>query len=258
MQRYSIMAVVLMVCLTVVYLNFQHTNGCSSGGDEDVKMYIEALNKRLLKAESENIQNKLLLDKFIEKVQSKIIHLEKLELKELQESAIGEAVRVTLRLAQQPLPVMPVYDVSSAFKSAEELADAIDDIFERVSSGKDTAGGGSTGGIGEKSGLDTTYGAEETQLSEEKPIMSDKAATKKCTHWKEKFGVVVGVSWGNAPVDIQEKWIQLSCDYHLVGGASAEEQEEEYFELANELVDRGEEADAGEEVEGEESENEGI
>jgi len=52
-QRYAALVAVLMICLTVIYLNFQHTSGCTTSGDEDVKMYIESLNKRLLKAESE-------------------------------------------------------------------------------------------------------------------------------------------------------------------------------------------------------------
>jgi len=182
-----------------------------------------------------------LLDKFIEKVQSKIIRLENLELKELQETAIGEAVKVTLKLAQQPIPAMPVYDLGAAYQNAEELADAIDDIFERVSkNGADGSRG--DGGTGAADGAYGFGSAEET-LREAAPEISDKEATKKCNGWKEKYDVVVGVSWGTSPVDVQEQWIQLSCDYHLVGGASAEEQEEEYFELANELVEGEEEED---------------
>jgi hypothetical protein len=139
---------------------------------------------------------------------------------------------VTLRLSEQPLPAMPEYDLGTAFKNAEELADAIDDIFERVS--KKSAAEGAEGA---GDALDYGFGAGAEGGTEKKPEISDKEATRKCIEWKEKYSVVIGVSWGTAPMEVQEQWIALSCDYHLVGGASAEEQEEEYFELANELVD---------------------
>lgn len=56
-QKFLILAIVLMVCLTVIYLNFQHSSNCTgnNSNDEDVKMYLESLNKRLLKAETQVI-----------------------------------------------------------------------------------------------------------------------------------------------------------------------------------------------------------
>ena len=57
-QRYTVLIVALMVMLTVIYVNYTHTskctqNGVGSSGDEDTKMYLESLNKRLLEAESQ-------------------------------------------------------------------------------------------------------------------------------------------------------------------------------------------------------------
>lgn len=220
-HKYTILIVVLMICLTVVYVNFQHTSGCSAMGDEDVQMYIESLNKRLLKAESQNIQNRLLLDRFMDKVQSKIIRLEKLELKELSDVAVDEAVKVTLQLASQPLPAMPEYDLGTEYQNAEELADVIDDIFEKARDKKNTKGSVDI--------ADYAYGYGAQEERHGGVGVSDAAASEKCTGWKKIYGIQVGVSWGSAPMDVQEKWIQLSCDYHLQspgeGGPSARDYE---------------------------------
>ena len=54
-QKYTALVVALMVMLTIVYINYTHTSSCNQvvNADEDMKMYIEALNKRLLEAESQ-------------------------------------------------------------------------------------------------------------------------------------------------------------------------------------------------------------
>lgn len=145
-----------------------------------------------------------MLDQFISKVQSKLMKLELSELHELQQSATDEAVKVALKLSMQPLPAMPQYEVS---KKAESLADFIDDILEKVPNQADAYG---------------SKAAEEEWYSEEKSNIPDAEATATCMAWKEKYNVVVGVSWGTLPSEIQEKWIVYSCDYHLLDEAEEE------------------------------------
>jgi len=45
--------------------------------------------------------------------------------------------------------------------------------------------------------------------------ISDAEAQKTCTEWKDKYSVVIGVSWGSLPYDLQQKWMSYSCDYHM-------------------------------------------
>ena len=53
-SRYTVLILALMLGLTVIYLNYSHTSGCNQAdGVEDMKMYVDALNKRLLEAESQ-------------------------------------------------------------------------------------------------------------------------------------------------------------------------------------------------------------
>jgi len=46
----------IIIALIMTYLNFQHATNCTNDtgtNDEEVKLYIEALNQRLLQAESQ-------------------------------------------------------------------------------------------------------------------------------------------------------------------------------------------------------------
>lgn len=51
--------------------------------------------------------------------------------------------------------------------------------------------------------------------SETKLTITDAEANKQCIEWKNQYEVVIGKSWGNLPHDLQQKWLQYSCDYHL-------------------------------------------
>ncbi len=45
--------------------------------------------------------------------------------------------------------------------------------------------------------------------------LSDSDARHICSDWKNEHNVVVGVSWGSLPFQLQQKWMQYSCDYLL-------------------------------------------
>ena len=45
--------------------------------------------------------------------------------------------------------------------------------------------------------------------------LTDAEATAQCTEWKTMHNVIIGVSWGSLPFDLQKKWLEISCDYHL-------------------------------------------
>jgi len=45
--------------------------------------------------------------------------------------------------------------------------------------------------------------------------LSDADARHICAEWKKEHNVVVGVSWGSLPFQLQQKWLQYACDYLL-------------------------------------------
>jgi hypothetical protein len=45
--------------------------------------------------------------------------------------------------------------------------------------------------------------------------LSDADARHICSDWKAEHNVVVGVSWGSLPFQLQQKWVQYACDYLL-------------------------------------------
>lgn len=45
--------------------------------------------------------------------------------------------------------------------------------------------------------------------------LTDSESTKQCGEWRTDYSVIPGVSWGSLPFDLQKKWLEYSCDYHL-------------------------------------------
>lgn len=104
---------------------------------------------------------------------------------------------------------MPDFSLDSNYFDPEKLADVIDDVFGRPENSNSNK---------EYSALDRFTDDKEyleEQPSKETPLISDAEASKTCTEWKDKYNVVVGVSWGDLPYDLQQKWLEYSCDYHL-------------------------------------------
>ena len=177
-----------------------------------------------------------MLDKFIAKIQSKIILLEAKELHELQQISLDEAVKVALKLTSQELPAMPEYELKEELvDNPELLADIIDDTLEKVSPDSLESGGSSEeekeneyySSIADKS---NNFGKPDNEVKSE------------CMEMQQKYAVNVGISWGTLPSSLQSKWIDYGCDYHLQhkqqlqqgnNGVEEEEEEEEIGGLNN-------------------------
>jgi len=188
------------------------------------------------------MRNSLLLDKLIDHIQKKLYIIEEEEMKELHILSEEIAIRTSLKLIQHPLPPMPDYSINPSYKDGQELADMVDDILSSVSAeseseseseysesnrdddkllnGKrDTTGNGM--GNGNSIGLDDD--SMKNMIKEEKKsidamdsmTLSDAEASALCMQYKKEYNVDPGVSWGTLPYDLQEKWIQYSCDYHI-------------------------------------------
>jgi hypothetical protein len=147
------------------------------------------------------------MEKLLHTLQLKLIKLEEAELVEVVKMSKDEAVRLALVLAGQPAPPMPEFELDPKFQDAEDLADAIDDVFGK-SGGKDD--------YNEKSwdkyddDVDTPDSGSSAELT-----LTDAEATAICLEWKTKYSVVKGVTWGNLPYDLQQRWLKYACDYHI-------------------------------------------
>ena len=107
---------------------------------------------------------------------------------------------------------MPDFELEDKYKSKEKLSDLIDDITGKVDDKYlDKYGYDDDYGKKKKSGdASSSSGDGKSDLT-----LSDEEAKKLCKEWKTNYSVITGVSWGNLPYDLQQKWIANSCDYHL-------------------------------------------
>ncbi len=149
------------------------------------------------------------MNKVFRGLQSNLFKLEKQEYDELIKISKDEAVKTALYLASHPAPPMPEFDLDPQFEDAEKLADVIDDIF-----GKE---------LDDKSALENMFDGKMDVREKELPQLTDSESSKVCSEWKSKYNVIVGVSWGDLPYDLQQKWLSYSCDYHMKGENSVAE-----------------------------------
>lgn len=164
------------------------------------------------------LKNELMMNKLIASMQANLYKLEQIEYNELSLRANNEAVEIALMLAAHPAPPMPVFPMDPAYLNAENLANAIDDLFAKdnpVDLDYYAAGEGSKNTKDINEFLDF-----ENPPAEEAPAITDAEAVTKCTEWKTKYNVIVGASWGDLPYDLQQKWLEYSCDYHMKDEAS--------------------------------------
>jgi len=191
-------------------LNYWHTNKCTGGqSTEEIDNYIEALNKRLLQAEAKSQRSSQMMEKLITLLQTRIIKLDKAEYNDVAKYSNSEAIRVALILAQQPPPAMPEFEeTETSYKESSEKEFG-DDLY-----GKD----------GEyQDNYNDLEGGEYNDKTDKKdiPHLTDAETVKLCTGWRDSYSVLIGVSWGNLPYDLQQKWVEHSCDYHMADASSA-------------------------------------
>ena len=141
------------------------------------------------------------MNKVIHTLEANLYRLEKKESEELNKLAKDEAIRISLYLNNHPAPPMPEFPISKDYEDAEKLADVVDDIFSKR--------------LDDKNDALVDSKEYEKELEEEFETLTDAEALRVCGEWKEKYNVVIGVSWGNLPYDLQQKWLEYSCDYHL-------------------------------------------
>jgi len=128
--------------------------------------------------------------------------LEAQELEDISKTSQDLAVQIALMLAKYPSPPMPDFPLESKYEDPNNLADIIDDTLEKVDE------------------EDKEYNSKEGTVSKYKeeissPAISEEEAKKACLKWKDQYEVVIGVSWGKLPFDLQQKWMSYHCDLHI-------------------------------------------
>ena len=199
---------VLGVAIALFGLNFWHSMNFSHDPDQH-SLQLEALQKRLLHSESQSLQNTILINKLLHLIQIKLFEFESKQIEELTKQSRDEAIRIALILDKHPAPPMLDYDLDDKYKSKEALSNLVDDVFKYVddksndiySYGKDASS--------------TSSSSSSSGESPDSEGMSDADSIRICSEWKVKYSVVVGVSWGDLPYDLQQRWISHSCDYHV-------------------------------------------
>lgn len=149
----------------------------------------------------------ILMNKVLATMQSNLLKLELSEYDQLSRESKDEAIRISLFLASHPAPPMPNFALDPQYTDAEKLADVIDDIFGK--------------GAEDKSFKEDFM--SEYMESEKEPSVSltDAEALKICGEWRDTYKVAIGHSWGDLPYDLQQKWLEYSCDYHMKEGSAA-------------------------------------
>jgi hypothetical protein len=224
-----IASILVVVGVIIVGFNYWHAMKCiEMNGFEDSQSYISAMEKRVSDIENQVKRSHEKTHKLIQQLQEKILVLNDKKMSSLVESSKDLAIQTALLLQTQPAPPQTKYLVDDQTKLEESQWD---DLFED---------------FGEKDGIpqfddplweesenlskefrqaesfekfDDYQSKAENELSEQNlESFEGKDATEQleeCKEWKERYGVVIGVSWGELPYDLQTRWRDSSCDFYL-------------------------------------------
>jgi hypothetical protein len=228
----AIVPIVLTLAVVLIMFNIKHSMMCSGGGEgaDEAALKRQALEKRLLSLEQEALENSILLEKFIRRLDDKFGLSKAAPLSDLKQASHAEAMFISARLAEEPAPPMPSF--ADMYSDPETLSNEIDNAMDRFDDdlyGDPSGSAYSAGGAGAFGGAyaeaefvdengatrPPVFGADLNALP---PAVSPEEATRQCTIWKEDYDVTVGISWGTLPLDLQDKWRQYNCDTNAAAG----------------------------------------
>ncbi len=161
-------------------------------------------------------------------IQKKYLALSSEELEHLSKESEEESIKIALGIAAQPPIPIPEFELDPELKSADALSSFIDDFFEskkeksfEEESGYDEIGQNQFG-LKEDVGAyddfiekDSNTKYSESEENENSKSMSEEDKADECNNMKSKYNVVIGVSWGNLPYDLQDTWRLLRCDLYF-------------------------------------------
>ena len=87
--------------------------------------------------------------------------------------------------------------------------------------GQDGLGGGEWKGWEDKEGgFDDIFQLDKSPEEQQADLLSEEEKNAACNTMKNDYSVVIGVSWGNLPYDLQDKWAVYKCDMYFTGSSS--------------------------------------
>lgn len=129
-------------------------------------------------------------------------------------------MKIALGIAAQPPPSMPEFTLDSSLNDPEALSSFVDDFFgkERNNRAETFAEGNNFGGIdGWNEIIDDIFDKPKSEEEREAELLTEEDKDGECNKMKNDYNVIIGVSWGNLPYDLQEKWAAFKCDMYFSG-----------------------------------------
>jgi len=218
---FVLIALVLGIGAGLFGLNYYHALNCTNVTEEK-QTHTEALDRRLKRAEAQLLKNNAFLERMKSALQDRLLVIDATELSEIVRISEDEAIRIALKSATYPAPPKPDFE-EDYFSKEDDKKSKFDDFFWREAGGKESSSSSSGGrddwsSYKEGSKERDEYHVDDYKAATNAPKLSitDAEATKACNEWKSQYAVSVGVSWGSLPYDLQKKWLEYSCDYHLL------------------------------------------
>lgn len=257
LAAYAAPFVLLALLLVLLLVNVKHSMLCAQGGESAAEAMLkrQALEKRLLTLEQETLQNNILFEKFIRRLDDQFKITKGVDLTAVKNAAHFGAQSISARLAEESAPPMPSFselynDVAALNDGIDASMSSLNDQYEyggNGGSGDDKYGGGNLGGesgqmeFADDAKDDDPYGERKPRNGGGKAWRDDfggdgqrdggewnpgakeveteqlpeAQARPLCNKWKASYGVQPGVSWGSLPGDLQEKWKSYDCDIYV-------------------------------------------
>jgi len=217
------------ICLII--FNLQNTSKCEKGSPNELEKYSEILANKLKLTEKQLKKNNLQLNTLLRDLQHKLLKLDAYDVDAIMKSSQDEAVRLALMLKDRPAPPMPYFESNSiydqqleggmyptTFQQGFSVDDDkyIDDQWKELLGSRNGDKNDDNFLLKDDKVEFASKNADDVnKIEKEEVTMTDAEATAQCTEWKTSYNVIVGVSWGTLPFDLQKKWLEISCDYHL-------------------------------------------
>lgn len=221
-------SIIIVIGIVIVGFNYWHAMKCvESNGLEDSHEYIAAMNQRIVDIEYQVKLAQEKTQKLVRELQEKVLYLDERKIQTILEQSKDTAIRTALLLETQPSPPQTQYLVDD--KNTNEIGSKWDDLFNEFGEGAKTQYDDplweeSTANEFKSEELDMfddDFSKSQSEFREEnienfrKGQKNPSELLIECKEWKEKYHVVIGVSWGELPSDLQVQWKESDCDYYL-------------------------------------------
>ena len=149
-------------------------------------------------------------------MQDRYIRLFEEELTILNREAEEESLRIASIIAAQPPPGIPEFSIADPFVDKFDAAlPFIDDFAMQRNTSPDEVGMGFGMWNDKLTEFDDDifeHPKDTVQEEKFKQDISEEERSDVCSNMKTSYDVLVGVSWGKLPYDLQSKWKSYECD----------------------------------------------